>query len=442
MKTTTTIVRSTIRCTLGSALGVLAGLSISGAPGAALAQGAAAPAPAAAAPEAGKPEAEKAEPVLNTKHHNLRKGLALKGYDPVAYHPEGGSKPAKGLESITVVHQGETFRFANAGNAEMFRANPAKYLPTYGGWCAWAVAKGDKVSIDPTAYTLEDGQLYLFYSQDQVEDWTKAAKSSRAKADAWWTKTTGERREELAARAAAVEAAKKAAAAGPVVAGPLATKLDAMRASFEASAPAEMKAAFEQGLAEVRALNLETKSLNVGAKAPEFSLPAAGGAMVSLAQARATGPVVVTFYRGGWCPYCNLQLKALAESAPEFEAAGARMIAISPELPDRSLSTKQTNQLPFDVLSDTGNAVARQFAIAYTLPNVVTEQFKGRLDLAAYNGAEAPNDLPLTATYVIAQDGTIAWRSVTSDYRQRAEPSEVLAAVKALSASGSQSSVR
>lgn len=395
------------------------------------AQQAAPDAPAAASQPAA------AAPTYHAKEHNLGKnGLAIKGYDPVSYFNEGGGTPTKGLETITATHAGATYRFANQQNADLFKANPDKYAPTYGGWCAWAVAKGKKVPIDPKAYIVDEGQLYLFYSGDQVKDWKKSRNESRTKADAKWLEIAKESRVEQSAYAMQVQTAAAKKSEGPH--GPLAAELNGMRESFNATAPADVKEAFERGVREVDALGLVKSSVQVGQKAPDFALPNASGGTTKLSEMLAQGPVVVTFYRGGWCPYCNVQLDAMAQRSGEMKELGASILAISPELPEKAEVTKTRGHLPFEVLSDHGNQVAEKFGIAYALPEVVNEKLKGRIDFAAYNGADVGAELPLAATYVIAPDGTVAWSYVNADYRTRAEPEDVVAAIRAIKDRGAK----
>ena len=136
----------------------------------------------------------------------------------------------------------------------------------------------------------------------------------------------------------------------------------------------------------------------------------------------------MSFYRGGWCPFCNLELWALQKILPEIERLGASLVAVSPELPDASLNTLEKHRLQFQVLSDRGNQVARQFGLVFTLPQElrpVYEQFG--IDIPPHNGDQS-FELPLPATYVIASDGTIRYAFVNSDYTQRAEPSDIIAA--------------
>lgn len=126
---------------------------------------------------------------LRNRHFNLEKGLAIQGYDPVSYF---NGKPAKGSREFAVNHQGSTYYFVSASNADAFKKNPAKYEPQYGGWCAYAMgAKGEKVSVDPKTYKITDGKLYLFYNKffnNTLEDWNEDEAKLKTKADANWIK--------------------------------------------------------------------------------------------------------------------------------------------------------------------------------------------------------------------------------------------------------------
>jgi peroxiredoxin len=212
---------------------------------------------------------------------------------------------------------------------------------------------------------------------------------------------------------------------------PVRKELDAIREKSSKSATPERMRAYEQGIEEVRKSGVAGKALKVGDRAPDFTLPDATGKEVKLSALLSRGPVVVTWYRGAWCPYCNVALRGFQKSLPEIRLAGATLIAISPQTPDNSLSTAQKDHLEFEVLSDRGNKVAHAYGIAYKIPKMVADQMKGRLDLARYNGDESA-ELPLGATYVIDRDGIIRYAFVDADYRKRAEPSDVLAALRGL----------
>ncbi|MBA4120767.1 MAG: hypothetical protein C0513_08770 [Isosphaera sp.] len=217
-------------------------------------------------------------------------------------------------------------------------------------------------------------------------------------------------------------------------AAPLSQRLEDRKAQFLRDADPAVAQTYERGIEDVRASGVLQSAKRVGDTAPNFTLRSAKGDSVTLTTLLSKGPVVLTWYRGGWCPYCNIQLRALQEYLPQFEAAGASLVALSPETPDNSLSTQEKNALRFDVLSDLGLTVADRYGVRYRLPREVENSFKpGGLDLAKLNGDDSWN-LPLSATYVIDRGGTIRYAFVNADYRLRAEPSEILAALRALQA--------
>jgi peroxiredoxin len=155
-------------------------------------------------------------------------------------------------------------------------------------------------------------------------------------------------------------------------------------------------------------------------------LPDAAGKRVRVSDLLAKGPVVVTFYRGGWCPYCNLELRALQARLDDIHALGATLVAVSPELPDRSLSVAEKNALAFPVLSDHGNAVAREFRLVHRIDaSVVAYQRRNGNDVAAYNGTDIP-EVPLPATYVVDRAGVARFAFVCADYTRRADPEEII----------------
>ncbi len=174
------------------------------------------------------------------------------------------------------------------------------------------------------------------------------------------------------------------------------------------------------------------RALAAGNDAVDFTLPNARGEQVSSEALRQQGPIVVSFYRGGWCPYCGLELKALQSVNAEIEALGARLIAISPQRPDESLSTAEKNQLEFEVLSDLNSKVADQYGLTFSLDEDLRPIYKNwGADVAAVND-DPDCKLPLPATYVISQDGKIVHSFVEEDYTERLEPDEILNALRDL----------
>ncbi len=208
--------------------------------------------------------------------------------------------------------------------------------------------------------------------------------------------------------------------------------LAAYQAKSGAKKTDEQKAIMAKATQALIADNIEANALKVGDAIPEFTLPNAKGAHIGSQELLAQGPLVISFYRGGWCPYCNLELRALQQLLPDFKQAGAQLVAISPQTPDHSLSTQEKNELTFEVLSDVGHQVARKFGLVFTMPTDLQNLYNDfGLDLPKHNG-DRSFELPMPATYVVGKDGVIQYAFVPADYTQRAEPSEVLAAVKSL----------
>jgi peroxiredoxin len=176
--------------------------------------------------------------------------------------------------------------------------------------------------------------------------------------------------------------------------------------------------------------NLTARALKVGDSAPDFILPDVHGEPVRL---RALpGPVVIVFYRGGWCPYCNLHLRGFQHRLQEFRELGATVVAISPQLPDNSLSTREKAELEFPVLSDVGNKVARQFGIVFELSDELVELYrKFGHALEDFNGAAGSRELPVPATFLLDGAGIIRLAHVDVDYTRRLDPDDVIRALKA-----------
>lgn len=178
------------------------------------------------------------------------------------------------------------------------------------------------------------------------------------------------------------------------------------------------------------ATGIAAQALSTGDKAPAFSLPDHLGNTLRSSDLLAAGPVLINFYRGNWCPYCNLELRAYQAHLDRTKKAGATLIAISPMLPDNSMDIAAKNDLAFPVLSDVGNKVANDFGLVFTVDSRIQAMYLQRLgnDLPTLNGDDSFT-LPLPATYVIGQDGIITYSYVNADYRLRADPEDVLAAL-------------
>jgi peroxiredoxin len=203
-------------------------------------------------------------------------------------------------------------------------------------------------------------------------------------------------------------------------------------AEMAARAPAAVAARLASGLAEIAASGV-APGLQIGDRAPNFTLPDALGQRVELFHRLESGPVVLTFYRGAWCPYCNLTLRALQAALPRLRTHGASVIAISPQTPDRSLTLTEKHSLEFDVLSDVEQSVIRAYRVQFTSPadikDLYLNTFHNDLSTQTADGSWA---LPIPATFVIDRTGIIRARHVRVDYRTRMDPDDIEAALSEL----------
>lgn len=209
-------------------------------------------------------------------------------------------------------------------------------------------------------------------------------------------------------------------------------RLDAFRANFEAggppwNAPSWVHEPMHRATDELIASGAAGRALKAGDTAPAFVLQDPDGKPVSSAGLLAEGPLVATFYRGAWCPYCNMDLQAIQAALPEIEARGARLVAISPQTAANSRRSQRDNKLGFPILSDPGNEVAAAFGLRFKLPGYLADLYKNAFknDLAVVNG-DPSWTLPMPARFVIGTDGVIAYAEVNPDYTRRPDPSELL----------------
>lgn len=214
----------------------------------------------------------------------------------------------------------------------------------------------------------------------------------------------------------------------------LASEIEDFHTQMAASgAPPEIMQGFARHAGELAELALPDQPA-AGDRLPDFELPDALGRAVKLSKLLEAGPVVLTFYRGEWCPYCNLQLHAYQATLPEILARGASLVAVSPQTPDHSLSMAEEHQLAFAVLTDSGNRLARSLGLVFTIPEADRALYLAvGNDISSFNGDESW-ELPVPATFVIGRDGAVALAFVDPDYRKRLEPAEILAALDGLPA--------
>lgn len=195
--------------------------------------------------------------------------------------------------------------------------------------------------------------------------------------------------------------------------------------------PKEALAIMDADTERLAATKLAERALPQGAVAPDFILPDAQGKPVRLQSLQRRGPVVVVFYRGGWCPYCNIHLRGFQRHLPELKALGAQIVAISPQLPDNSLSTQEKDELEYPVLSDLGNKIAHKFGVAFRLSDPLVKLYESfGHPLLEANGKEGEAELPVPATFVIDTNGVVRNSHVDVDYTRRLDPDDVIQAIK------------
>lgn len=189
--------------------------------------------------------------------------------------------------------------------------------------------------------------------------------------------------------------------------------------------PMEAMQAFERSIQEVQYSGLAT-GLKVGEKAKDFTLVNHTGEEINLYEQLGKGPVVLTFYRGSWCPFCNRQLKAYQQILPKIQGMGAQLIAVSPQTPDHTLTMKEKNELDFQVLSDARGIVAARYNILFDVPDYLKGAYeKIGLDLESFNG-KANWILPVPATFMIDETGEIRFAYVKPNFMKRLEPEDLL----------------
>jgi peroxiredoxin len=211
----------------------------------------------------------------------------------------------------------------------------------------------------------------------------------------------------------------------------LQAKLDAFKADFEAgkppyNVPPPVIETMHRATAELIASDAASRAKKAGDIAPSFSLKDPDGNVVSSGELLKKGPLVVSFYRGVWCPYCNMELQALEAAKPAFDKYGASLVAISPQTAANSRKSTRQNNLSFPILSDVKGKVGAAFGLRFELPDYLVELYKSlKNDLPTFN--DDPSwTLPMPARYVIGQDGTILYSEVNPDYTRRPEPEDMI----------------
>lgn len=211
----------------------------------------------------------------------------------------------------------------------------------------------------------------------------------------------------------------------------LTEQLEAATQQFKANSPIEAQIKLSQMIEDLQKSGIASGK-QPGEKAADFKLTNALGRDIILFEELAKGPVVLVFYRGGWCPFCNMQLKAYQQILPEIQAIGAQLIAISPQKPDHSLSLQEKEGLGFQVLSDPNGLVTAKYNLLFDVPPGVRKVMEGiGLDLAEYNNT-SKWILPVPATFMIDESAIIRSSYVNPNFMQRQSPEDILRELRKL----------
>ncbi|MDR5837066.1 peroxiredoxin-like family protein [Caballeronia sp. LZ034LL] len=208
-------------------------------------------------------------------------------------------------------------------------------------------------------------------------------------------------------------------------------KLDAFKADFKGGkppyyAPPEIHPIMERATAELIASGQAARTIKAGDRAPAFTLKDQDGKEISSVRLLERGPLVITFYRGVWCPYCNIELQAMNDALAQIEGFGASVVAISPQTAVNSRKSVRDNKLHFPVLSDANGDVGAAFGLRFALPDYLIALYKTlQNDLPAFN-ADPSWTLPMPARFVIGQDGVVLYSEVNPDYTHRPDPADML----------------
>ena len=170
--------------------------------------------------------------------------------------------------------------------------------------------------------------------------------------------------------------------------------------------------------------------IKAGEKAPDFTLANAFGKTITLNDELKKGPVVLVFYRGAWCPFCNMHLHVLLKSLPEFKKYSAQLIIVTPQTPDKSAGQIKKDGYPFEVLSDLDSNVMKDYKLYFELSDDLVDVYKKhKLDIEAFNG-KGRNVLPIPGSFVIDKSGIVRAMHAEADYKKRMEPADIINALK------------
>lgn len=209
----------------------------------------------------------------------------------------------------------------------------------------------------------------------------------------------------------------------------LAKQIEDLNQELSSQLPQEILNAFGKSIEDLKTKRIEENSIQIGEQIPEFSLPNALGAIINSEEVFKNGKVILVFYRGSWCPYCNLELKFLQDNLSKIKDQGARLIAVSPQSPDHSLSMTEKNNLGFEVLTDIDNRFAKKLGITFQLQDFVLTYYKSLgIELSDFN-KNSDNTLPVPAVFIVDENKVITYKFLDVNYMNRVDVEELIEAL-------------
>lgn len=209
--------------------------------------------------------------------------------------------------------------------------------------------------------------------------------------------------------------------------GVLTDSLDAYFSKSRAQLPPEVAGAMQEATEQLKASGIEAQAIGQGDLMPDFELPDQHGRVRRLYDYLKDSVLVLNVYRGGWCPYCNLEMKALHDALPQIEAHGARLVGMAPETAEKARTTLDNSGMNIDILGDEGNSISERLGLVFELPEVLRPIYQSfGIDIPGYNG-DSSFKLPLPATYIVGRDGRVLHAYINADYTKRMEPEDIVA---------------
>lgn len=209
----------------------------------------------------------------------------------------------------------------------------------------------------------------------------------------------------------------------------LAKQIEHLNQELSSQLPQEILETFGKSIEDLKTRKIEENSIQIGNQMPEFSLPNALGKIINSEDILKDGKMILVFYRGSWCPYCNLELKFLQDHLSRIKNKGAALVAVSPQSPDHSLSMAEKNNIEFEVLTDADNNLAKKLGITFQLQDFVIPYYKSLgINLFDFN-KNNDNVLPVPAVFIVDENRMVTYKFLDVNYMNRVDMEELIQAL-------------